>query len=328
MHPTANLIGAGDKLTVVIIGLNTAATLEMCIGSVHKACQPLGPVRVIYVDGGSKDESIEIAKRMGVEVIQLTTTEPTAGKGRNAGWMAATTPFVQFVDSDTFLDSNWLLRGIETIQAEPKIACVFGRLNEMDPTGSIYNRLCGFDWYIPTGDWRMCGGNALFRIEALREVNGFDPTLRAGEEPDLCWRLRQKGYRIVCIDVPMAHHNLRMTGFSMYWRRAVRSGYAYAEIGLRFARTNDRLWLREFIVNLLTLPVGLSAVTVIFLLGGLQAVVIFAAVMALPFFWKFHSLRERIRSSTFRLLYVLHIGFLKIPLFFGSIKYFMKRSAR
>jgi GT2 family glycosyltransferase len=146
---------------------------------------------------------------------------------------------------------------VAAIQADERIAALFGQLHEANPGGSVYNEVCGCDWYIPPGDWRMCGGNALFRVSALREVDGADESLAAGEEADLCWRLRQRGWRIVCLDAVMAHHDLGMTGFGAYWKRAARSGRAYAEIGLRFARTSDPMWLRELVRNLTVLPVAL-----------------------------------------------------------------------
>ncbi len=74
------------------------------------------------------------------------------------------------------------------------------------------------------------------RRSVLVEVEGYDPGLSAGEEPELCRRLRARGYRIVHIDAPMTRHDLNMTRFSQYWRRAMRAGYAYAEVSNRFRR--------------------------------------------------------------------------------------------
>ena len=326
--PLAALEGSRDELTAVAIGLNAMATLDACLRAIRRACEPLGGARLIYVDGGSKDDSVRIAEGMGVEVIRLDTTKPTAAKGRNAGWRAAATPLVHFVDSDTVLEPDWLLRGIGEIQKDPKIASLFGQLIEANPTGSIYNRICGFDWYIPPGDWRMCGGNALFRRAALVEADGFDEALRAGEEPDLCWRLRQRGWRIVCADALMARHDLGMAGFSDYWRRAIRSGYAYAEIGLRFARTSDRLWFPEFAKNLSTLPVGLTLALGAVLLGGLRATAVLAVLVAGALSWKTFKLRRRIQPLQIRLLYVIHLAFTKIPLFFGTLRFLLERWLR
>ena len=185
-----------DDLTVIVIGLNSAATIERCLASLAGAiAEAGGGARVIYVDGGSRDDSAAIARRMGADVIVLKTDRPTAAKGRNAGWRVATTPLVQFVDSDTVFERDWLVRAMAAIRTDDRIASVFGQLHESNPTGSVYNEVCGCDWYVPAGDGRYCGGNALFRLDALREVGGSDEALAAGEEADLCWRPRQASWR-------------------------------------------------------------------------------------------------------------------------------------
>ncbi|ACG74101.1 glycosyl transferase family 2 [Anaeromyxobacter sp. K] len=319
---------AEGGLTVVVIGLNAAATLEACLRSVHRAVERSGrTARVLYVDGGSRDGSVAIAQRASAEVIQLHTDRPTAAKGRNAGWRAATTPLVQFVDSDTVLEPDWLERATLAIQADPRIACLFGQLHEANPSGSMFNAVCGCDWYVPPGDWRMCGGNALFRREALREIDGSDEQLAAGEEADLCWRLRQRGWRIVCDAAVMGHHDLAMTGFRAYWRRAVRSGYAYAQIGVRFARTSDPMWLRELVRNLVVLPAALLLAIAVGLAFGATGLAVLAALAAARLAWKFGALRRRIPSARLRTLYLAHLSFLRLPLFVGAVQYLARRRA-
>ena len=298
-------------LTVVVIGLNSAATLEGCLASVRRRPRPLGrEARVLYVDGGSRDESVAIARRKGAEVIQLVTDRPTAAKGRNAGWRAATTsarPVRRLRHP-----ARTRLAGARhpAIEADARIACLFGQLRESNPSGSIYNEVCGCDWYIPPGDWRMSGGNALFRLEALREVDGSDEELAAGEEPDLCWRLRQRGWRIVCVDAVMAHHDLAMTGFRDYWKRAVRSGYAYGEIGLRYARTDDPD-VAPGVHPEPAPPAGALVLVGLSALARSPRPVALAAVVLGRLAWKFRSLRGRIPGSGPRALYIAHLAFMR-----------------
>ncbi len=317
---------AEDALTVVVIGLNAAATLDRCLASIRRAASELGAApRTLYVDGGSRDGSVEIARRAGTEVIQLAADRPTAAKGRNAGWRAAATPLVHFVDSDTVLDPAWLARATREIRADARIACLFGQLREANPTGSFYNEVCGHDWYVPPGDWRMCGGNALFRLEALRDVDGLDENLAAGEEADLCRRLRQRGWRIVCVDAPMALHDLGMAGFGAYWRRAVRSGYAYADVGLRYAGTRDRMWLRELVRNVAGPPAAVLVAAAVGLTLGPAGLAFLAAAVGSRLAWKVHTLRPRIPSSGERARYVVHLAFVRLPLFVGTMKYLVAR---
>jgi GT2 family glycosyltransferase len=106
------------------------------------------------------------------------------------------------------------------------VAVVSGRLVERDPHGSIYNMLAANEWQEhPVGEALACGGNATMRIEALSAVGCFRLDLLAGEEPELCLRLRAAGWLIWFLPEDQALHDAAMTRFSQFWRRAIRSGY-------------------------------------------------------------------------------------------------------
>ena len=70
---------------------------------------------------------------------------------------------------------------------------------------SLYNRLADMEWNAPTGEVSECGGDVLFRCPVLLEVGGFNPRMIAGEEPELCVRVRERGYRILRIDAAGSH---------------------------------------------------------------------------------------------------------------------------
>ena len=69
--------------------------------------------------------------------------------------------------------------------------------------------------------------------------------LIAGEDPELSYRIRQSGWQILRIDAQMTTHDINMSTFRQYLKRAYRSGHAYAEIALRFLRNEEKLWLKE-----------------------------------------------------------------------------------
>ena len=109
----------------------------------------------------------------------------------------------------------------------------------------MYNRLADLEWDTPIGEAQACGGDAMMRVEALKQVKGFNPALIAGEEPELCVRLREQGWRILRIDAEMALHDMAMTRFRQWWKRSVRTGHAYAEGSAMHGRTAERHWVRE-----------------------------------------------------------------------------------
>jgi cellulose synthase/poly-beta-1,6-N-acetylglucosamine synthase-like glycosyltransferase len=209
-----------------------------------------GPTEVIYVDSNSCDGSADIAAAAGARVIVLSSSHPTAAAGRNAGWRSAYAPLILFLDGDTILDHNFVAESLGEFR-DPRVAVVFGNRRETNSKGSLYNRVLDLDWIVPhIGESEHCGGDALVRTDVLEEVGGYDDRLIAGEEPDMCRRMRGRGYLIIHMNRPMTGHDLAIKSVKQYWRRAVRSGYAYAEIAHRYRHTSLPFWLRESRLNL------------------------------------------------------------------------------
>jgi hypothetical protein len=221
-----------EDLAGVAIGRNEGQRLNVCLRSLLRS---VAPRAVVYVDSGSNDGSVALARSLGVEVIELDLSVPfTAARARNAGYqyLARTRPgltLVQFVDGDCEIVPGWIDRARARMRERPELSVVCGRRRERHPHASIFNRMCDVEWDTPIGDTRECGGDAMMRLAALEEVGGYDPRLIAGEEPELCVRLRRRGHVIERIDAEMTLHDAAMTSVRQWWRRQVRSGHACAE---------------------------------------------------------------------------------------------------
>ena len=204
---------------------------------------------------------------MGIDAVELAASAPfTAARGRNAGFdrLLERVPdlqYLQFVDGDCEMVEGWLERAVEELDARPDAAVVAGRLRERDPDASIYSRLCDMEWDTTLGEVDACGGIAMIRTDALKIAGGFDPTLIAGEEPDLCFRLRRDGWKILRIDAEMAAHDADMTRFGQWWRRAVRSGHGFAEGAWRYGRSPERYDVRR-VMSIVFWGAGLPALAV------------------------------------------------------------------
>jgi len=237
---------AVEAVGAVAIGRNEGERLHRCLRSLARCVQP-----VVYVDSGSRDQSVSFARGLGVAVVELPEDAPfTAGRARNAGLerLIALEPgleAVQFVDGDCELVDGWVERAVGVLAQQADVAVVCGRRRERFPEASTWNRLCDLEWDTPVGEAAACGGDALMRVKAVREVGGFAPDLIAGEEPELCVRLRRAGWKILRIDVEMSLHDAAMTRFSQWWRRMQRAGHAYAEGALRHGRSPLRHDVRE-----------------------------------------------------------------------------------
>jgi GT2 family glycosyltransferase len=234
------------RWAVVAVGRNESKRLARCLEAARRDDGLL-----VYVDSGSTDGSPSIARALGVSVVELDPKLPfTAARARNEGleWALAQCPdlaFVQFVDADCELAAGWLERAMSELQAEATLGAVGGRLREAAPEASVYNLLVDLEWDTPVGDTGACLGTVMMRVEAFREAGGFDPQLIAGEEPDLCIRLRRQGWKIRRLADEMSTHDARMTRLWQWWLRMVRAGHAYAEGRSRYGDAPERHWRKE-----------------------------------------------------------------------------------
>lgn len=238
------------KLGVVIIGRNEGERLIRCIRSVKSITDA-----IVYVDSGSIDGSVDAARALGVDAMLLDTSIPfTAARARNAGFRRLveyrpSIQFVQFVDGDCEIVPGWLEAAMHEFASREDAAVMCGRRRERFPEKSIYNRLCDMEWNTPVGEAAACGGDALMRRAFFEKVGGYSDHLIAGEEPELCSRLRAAGWKVFRIDHEMTAHDAAMTRFGQWWRRAVRAGYAYAAVSRLSGPERIRIWSRQFFSN-------------------------------------------------------------------------------
>ncbi|MBB6142809.1 glycosyltransferase involved in cell wall biosynthesis [Silvibacterium bohemicum] len=312
-------------LSVVVIGRNEGQRLVRCLESIAAIRSAHPELEVIYVDSASSDGSRETATRLGAKTIALEASHPTAALGRNAGWKQASAEYVLFLDGDTILHPDFPERAFESLLADPAIAAVWGHRREIHPEASLYNRILDLDWIYPPGPAEFCGGDVLMRRSALEAAGGYDGTLIAGEEPELCRRMRALGYQILHIDAPMTGHDLEMRRFRQYWKRALRAGFAYAQVSSRFRGTGDPFWQSDRIANLRRGGFwALSFLATLVLSAVLRSVLPAAAWIALLLVLSLRSAwkaRWKSASAVTLLLYGLHSQLQQVPICIGQLSY-------
>ena len=215
-----------SKVAVVVIGRNEGERLEVCLSSVVGKSG-----LVVYVDSASSDTSVTVARMLPVEVVELDVGRPfTAARARNAGFarvleLMPEVCYVQFLDGDCQLDPHWIATGKIWLKSHPQTVAVCGRRRECFVEKSLYNRLCDIEWDTPLGAVKSFGGDVLIRAAAFIAAGGYNAALPAGEEPELCLRLRNAGGVIERIPVEMSRHDAAILSFRVWWKRMVRGGY-------------------------------------------------------------------------------------------------------
>ncbi len=313
----------------VIIGINAEATLGACLDSILQSHYSDGRIHVYYVDGGSTDGSVMLAAEYeGVTVLQVHSEYPTPGRGRNEGWRAGTSPLVQFLDSDTVMDPDWLAAAAGEFSND-SVAAVCGRRQEIHPDASVYNWIADQEWNSAPGETDAFGGDVMVRRQALETADGYDEDLVGGEDPELSQRLRQQGGRILQLDRPMTQHDLGMTRVGQYVKRAYRTGYAFAAVTARHWRKGGGFWVREA-GRIVTRGGGALALTVI----GVGATALHpAAVLALvpaalllcfPRLFRVEALQQdKGLTEQEATVYAWHCSMVVVPQFLGMLRFIL-----
>jgi hypothetical protein len=292
------------RFGVVAIGRNEGERLKCCLRSLPASAP------VVYVDSGSTDGSTAWARDYGAEVVHLDVSIPfTAARARNAGFrrlleLYPQMPYVQFIDGDCEMNDDWPPAAIAFMQGHTEHGAVFGRRRERYPHRSVYNKLCDLEWDGTPGEVRAFGGDVMLRAKALKAVGGYRDPLIAGEEPELCVRLRAAGWRISRLNAEMTWHDAAMSRFSQWWKRTRRSGYAFAEGAHLHGAPPERHWVWEsrrawlwgIGLPLLCLTAGLM------IPWGWASFVIYPLQMLRQSLREVGSFRQRITKSFFQLL--------------------------
>jgi GT2 family glycosyltransferase len=252
-----------SEVAIVAIGRNEGERLKLCLAAALRDAPT-----VVYVDSGSADGSAEYARSVGCRVVELDASRPfSAARARNEGFAsvmehAPDTPFIQFLDGDCELEEGWIEQAASTLSEKSDVGVVCGRVREMYPEASVFNRICDLEWQQPAAEVRTAGGRFMARAHVFQEVGGFRPDVIAGEDDEFCIRVRRQGWKILMIDAPMASHDAAITSFGQWWRRNRRAGHAYAQVAALHGDGDERYFVRDrrrILVWGLVLPVAALA---------------------------------------------------------------------
>lgn len=197
-----------NSLSVVIIGLNEEENLEKCIDSVLLGIRNANILKyeLLYIDSGSRDHSIDIARNAGASSCYLLTGDKSASAARKVGEINAKYEWVLFLDGDMTLDESFLL-SVKSKSIGNNVAGYVGLRAEYYLNGKEFF-LSTNNFYKLSKDVKLnhIGGALLVSKEILISSGGFDPAQKMWEESELLARINSFGYEIIGVPIPFINH--------------------------------------------------------------------------------------------------------------------------
>jgi len=232
------------RVSVVVCTHNGAGTIRETLSALRRLEYP--EYEVIVVDDGSTDETAQIAREFGVDLIgsdgqkqDTTSKSPRANLGlsvaRNAGLAAATGDIIAYLDDDAYPDEHWLMYLAHAF-AHTTHAGIGGPNIAPDGDGLVAKAVShspGNPTHVLVHDRlaeHLPGCNMAFRTQALRAIGGFDPQFKiAGDDVDVCWRIQEKGWTLGFTAGAMVWHHRRKT-VRRFWRQQFNYGAAEGQL--------------------------------------------------------------------------------------------------
>jgi glycosyltransferase involved in cell wall biosynthesis len=204
------------EISIVVIGYNEEDNLGKTFRAIEKMNYPRNKYEVIYVDSGSTDRSVEIAKTF-CDKVCIEDQFPSPGRNRNRGLLEASSEIVHFIDGDVTIHKDYLAQVVHLF-AEKQVQAIVGQLDEQNP--NIYEKMASLsNASKKEGYTKFTSTGATYLRSALLSVNGYDERIRRGQESELGERFREAGYRIWCTHFKMGSHSFDLNNMRQYLRK-------------------------------------------------------------------------------------------------------------
>lgn len=218
------------SVAVVILNWNGRQLLSKFLPSVVKSDYP--NLRIIVGDNASTDDSLTFLAKHYPE-IEIIKNDQNYGfaEGYNRVLARVDADYFVLLNSDVEVPQDWIAPVIELMESDAQIAVAQPKIKwQLQQQQFEYAGAAGgfldlyaypfcrgriFDHleedkgqYNTNIDIFWASGAAFFiKSNQWKEVNGLDPDLFAHmEEIDICWRLKNLGYRVVCCAAAEVYH--------------------------------------------------------------------------------------------------------------------------
>jgi len=186
-------------VTVGVCARNSANTIQEAITSIANQGFPHNLMELVIVDDGSADKTLEILQQL----VSTTNTHTTIhsqrwrglGVARNVIVQNARGRYIVWVDSDMKLPKDHVEKQVEFMERNPNVGAAKARYLRVNSKNTIVTLENCRDLFLRESSHIVGTGGAIYRVEAIREIGGFDPNIRgAGEDVDALLRMKEAGW--------------------------------------------------------------------------------------------------------------------------------------
>jgi len=194
---------------------------------------------ILIVNDGSTDKTKEVVETFSKKYknVRLISSNPIGiSSARNIGFKNSKGELVAYTDADCTVDKNWLSNLSRNFNDE-KVALVGGRT--IFETGKDIFSLCRAVEFeqryskVPENTLSAMGPNCIFRKSVLEEVNGFNPKWFHGEDAEISYMIKKKGYAVKFDSSAVVNHAPE-EGFRRYFKKRMRDASAFMRVAKKY----------------------------------------------------------------------------------------------
>lgn len=231
-------------IDIVIPILNEHASIGRCLDQVLNQDYPADLVRVVVIDNGSTDGTVEIAQNRAMTdhrlLVVADAVRRTVPEALNLAVDYGTGELIARVDAHGYPERDFLRSAVAVLaSAGPDVACVGGRAIQhgQSPFGQAAAMARSSRFGVGASHYAGAAqreyvdhvGWGIYRRKALLAVDGFDPSMVAGEDEEINWRLRRAGGRIL-LDSSIRFHYFGRDTFCSSFRQYQHYGRARVRV--------------------------------------------------------------------------------------------------
>ena len=234
------------KVTVGTCAKNCQDFIKDAIDSIISQDFPHNFMEVVFVDDGSKDETLSMikkhAQKMDMQVKIFHQKWKGLGFARNVIVDNASGDYIIWIDSDMVIPRDYIRKQVEFMEQHPEAGIAKGK-QALEPGGNLlatlenYSRAASrmVNYNSEKAHSKSLGtGGSIYRVKAVKQVGGFDENIRGyGEDWDAEHRIRKLGWLLFTLELPFRDYERRKITWKALWRRYFQRGYDLHQFSLK-----------------------------------------------------------------------------------------------